>query len=579
MSKKTKTSKSRVVLEAPRTSRAISRRDALRLAATAGAASSWPASLWLAGCNPTLPSAADAATQAGAAALAGATSVGGTGSSPLLTGGAGSQSPTTLTDAGVTSPAQDAAIDASEVAAAEELGPIPNDTTDPKTSWWLQHEYAPVAAESDSVQLEVIGSIPPELDGIYVRNGSNPKVGDPGHWFLGNGMAHGVRLQAGKALWYKNRYVQTPLLQEPAGTVVKLDKPASNVSFIYHASHLLALGEVGFPYEISKDDLSTLGKYDFNGKLKESFTAHPKIDPMTGEMLAFAYTFAPPFMRYYQIDAQGAMTRSLDITQPNRRDGLPSKQTMMHDFQITQTKVVFLHLPITLDVAVGLAGKGFPYFWDESNGTHIGIMPRDGGSDDVIWIEIDPCFIFHTLNAHDDENGNVVLDAMRVPGSLWAGDNTGMLPPPAGSHLVRYTIDLKARTAKLEKLSDRSADFPRADGRTTSRAYRYGYMVSLDPQMPYEGHAKAILKYDRTTGAMAEHAFAPGLRPDEAAFVPASKTAGEDEGYLMTYVYDRRTDKSSLFILDASNISAPPIAQIKLPYRVPCGFHGGWIPS
>lgn len=559
----------------PKPFKPMTRRDALRLAATAGAASALPPSIWLAGCNSE-PTSLIATPTAG---TAGVTSLAGAGVGAPQTGRLDSQGGAGHAVSGAASPAQAAGAKAEESPVVETLGPIPDDTMDPNTSWWMQHEYGPVASESDSSQLEVIGSIPPELDGIYIRNGSNPKVGDPGHWFLGNGMAHGVRLQAGKALWYKNRYVQTPLLQEPAGSVITLDTPACNVSFIHHASRLLALGEIGHPYEISKDDLSTLGKYDFQGKLAESFTAHPKIDPVNGEMLAFSYTFVPPFLRYYQIDAQGAMTRSVDITQPNRRDGVPSKQTMMHDFQITQTKVIFMHLPITLDVAVGLSKKGFPYFWDESNGAHLGIMPRDGGSDDVIWIEIEPCFIFHTLNAHDDENGNVVLDAMRVPGPLWAGDNTTMLPPPSGSHLVRYTIDIKARTAKLETLSDRIADFPRADGRTTSRPYRYGYMVNLDPTLPFEGHAKGIFKYDSMTGITTEHAFAKGLRPDEAMFVPASKNAGEDEGYLMTYVYDRRTDKSSLFILDASNMSAPPIAQIKLPYRVPCGFHGGWIPS
>lgn len=556
-----------------RRSKAISRRDAMRLAATVGAASSWPASHWLTGCTtePVLVPA----TQAGSNTAP----VSGTGAALPIPDNAKLTTPTAGAAPVTNVTTQDAGtVSASDSDAGAVLDPVPQHPIDPNESWWMQHEFAPVHTEHETSELEVIGAIPPELDGIYMRNGPDP-LADCGHWFLGSGMIHGVRLQAGKALWYKNRYVQTPLLKEPPGTVAIPTMPASNVSVVYHASRLLALGEIGLPYELSKD-LATVGAYDFSGKLKESLTAHPKLDPVTGELLAFAYTLEAPYLQYYQIDPQGVLTRTVDITAPVRRDGFGSKMTMMHDFQITQSKVVFLHLPIVFDVEIGLSRKGFPFLWDEANGTQLGIMPRDGGNADVIWIEIDPCWIFHTLNAYDDANGNVVLEAVRVPGAQWQGENTSLLPPPAGSYLVRYTIDLAKRTAKLETLSDRCTEFPTLDRRLASLEHRYGYMLDIDPLLQqYEGKIKGIFKYDRRSGAMAEHVFGPGLRPDEALFVPAAQNAAEDEGYLLTYVYDRRTDKSSLFILDASNMSAPPIAQIKLPYRVPAGFHGAWVPS
>lgn len=563
-----------------RDSKAVSRRDAMRLAALGAA--SWQVSGWLTGCASEPLPIPNTQAGFGAGGAAGISGLGATSGSS----GAGTAAPTSGSSGLVAprAPLANAAADAGaadldSLDAGDDLGPVPQDPRDPNVSWWMQYEFAPVASENESTQLEVIGSIPPELSGLYLRNGPNPVV-DCGHWFLGNGMVHGVRLEAGKALWYKNRYVQTPLLKEPPGTLASPLMPSSNVSVVYHASRLLALGEVGLPFELSTDNLSTIGKYDFNGKLAESLTAHPKIDPVSGEMLAFAYTLEAPYLQYYQIDPKGSLTRTVDITAPNRSDGFGSKMTMMHDFQITQSKVVFLHLPITFDLETGASGKGFPFLWDQANGTQLGIMPRNGGNADVVWIDIEPCWIFHTLNAYDDDNGNVVLEAVRVPGPLWERKNTDLLPSPLGSYLVRYTIDPKARTAKLETLSDRFTEFPTIDRRTASLKNRYGYMLDLAPNpKQYEGSVKGVLKYDRASGVTTEHAFGPGWRPDEAIFVPAANRAAEDEGYLLTYAYDRRTEKSSLFVLDASNMSAKPIAQIKLPYRVPCGFHGIWIPS
>ena len=448
---------------------------------------------------------------------------------------------------------------------------------DPARRWWMQSDFAPTQQEHDLFELEVVGVIPPELNGLYVRNGANPKQGDSAHWFLGHGMVHGVRLQSGKAIWYRNRFVRTPLLEDPNAGFSPFAPEASlaSVSVVHHASRLLAAGEFGLPYLLSPDDLSTLGPHDFDGKLSDSFTAHPKIDPVTGEMFAFAYTYSPPFLRYYRIDPGGALISSEDIDLPLRRDGLGSKLCMMHDFVITQTNVVFLQLPVVFDLVA--ATTGFPFAWDETNGAHLGVMPRAGTSRDVTWIEIDPCFIFHTTNAYDDELGRVVFEAARILPPFWDRGNTGMLPAPV--RLSRYTLDVGARSAKLEVLDDRNVDFPRVDDRMIGRKHRYVYANEFDLSKVYEGRVPRVVKYDLQERKASEHSFDPGLRPDEAMFVPAHARAGEDEGYLMTYVYDRRSDRSSLFILDASNLSAPPVAQVRLPVRVPLGAHGTWLPA
>ncbi|HEX7669079.1 MAG TPA: carotenoid oxygenase family protein, partial [Polyangiaceae bacterium] len=425
--------------------------------------------------------------------------------------------------------------------------------------------------------LEVEGAIPPELEGLYLRNGSNPKHGDPGHWFIGNGMVHGVRLKGGKAVWYRNRYIQTPLVDpapaDAGAGVVGLPgnlETDANVSVIDHAGKLLALGEVGFPFELSPEDLSTVGPYDFAGKLDSWMTAHPKIDPVTGEMLFFGYGAVPPYLTFHRADSAGVLTRSEVIASLD-------SPVMMHDFQITQTKVIFMDLPIVFDLKMAIAGEKFPFRWDGSHAARIGVMPRDGGDADVRWIPIETCFIFHTMNAYDDADGNVVLEACRYP-ELWLDGPDGF---DAFPHLHRYTIDSVKGTAKLEQLDDRLTEFPQIDRRRMSRDYRYGYSLWLDDPngQDHPNGVGGIVKWDRKTDSSVVHAILPGVQPDEAFFVASPASDAEDAGWLMTYVYDRRTDRSSLYIIDARDMTAPPIAKIKLPFRVPFGFHGVWVPA
>jgi carotenoid cleavage dioxygenase len=457
-----------------------------------------------------------------------------------------------------------------------DAGPPPPLVYDPNVSWWMQHNYGPVEAERDAgeAELTVEGAIPPELDGLYVRNGSNPDGADPGHWFLGQGMVHGVRLSGGRALWYKNRYLRTPMLgssQADGGLSVgppDLEKTASNVSLVHHAGRLLSLGEVGYPYELSPEDLSTVGLYDFAGKLTTSMTAHPKIDPVTGEMLMFAYWFAEPYLTYHHVDAAGVLTRSEPITM--------KAPVMMHDFQATASKIVFMDLPIVFDLEMAIAGSSFPFKWNAANGARIGIMPRDGGDADVVWIDIDPCFVFHTLNAYDDPSGKVILEASRFE-ELWVNGNQGFDAIP---QLHRFTLDPAARTATLDKIDERMLEFPQLDRRKAGRKHRYGYGLWLaDPEgQPHPNGVRGIIKLDRDRDTSTVHELDAALQADEAFFVPASATAGEDEGWLLTYVYDRRTERTALHIIDATDMTKGPVAKVWLPFRIPFGFHGFWVP-
>jgi carotenoid cleavage dioxygenase len=446
-------------------------------------------------------------------------------------------------------------------------------TFDPAEPWWLQYDYAPVD-EREAMELTVEGAIPPELDGLYVRNGSNPLSGTSAHWFVGDGMLHGVRIQDGKALWYRNRYVQTEPLKAGGGyenvAIPEGGANASNVSVIEHAGHLLTLGEVGFPYEVDRE-LGTVGVYDFGGLLEGNFTAHPKLDAVTGEMLAFGYDFSPT-VRYHRIDPSGALVNTEVIE-------LQGSAVMMHDFQITATHVVFMDLPIIFDLDMVSQGSSFPFRWDGSNGARFGVMPREGTAADVKWFDVDSCYIFHTMNAfdHPTRSDVIVLIAARHPPGLWA---TGPNDFDSQPMLTRYEIDLTAGTVTETRLDDRMTEFVQLDRRLVGRQNRYGYGVWLgDSDGMRPGRFRGLLKFDLDFGTVTENELPAALEAAEPYFVPAGDGAGEDEGYLMTYVYDWARDKTDLYLFDASNLAAEPVAKVKLPYRVPFGFHGVWVPA
>src|SRR5215203_6169762 len=197
---------------------------------------------------------------------------------------------------------------------------------------------APVANEIDAVDLPVDGALPPELTGRYLRNGPNPLPGEPsGHWFTGHGMVHGIRLRDGRAEWYRNRWVRTKALagESMIGPTGRVDHSVgvANTHVIAHAGRTMALVESSFPHVLTPD-LGTVGPFDFDGRLTTAMTAHPKTDPVTGELHFFGYGFAPPFLTYHRLSAAGELVTSAEITVPG--------PTMMHDFAITHRHAVRL---------------------------------------------------------------------------------------------------------------------------------------------------------------------------------------------------------------------------------------------
>jgi carotenoid cleavage dioxygenase-like enzyme len=438
---------------------------------------------------------------------------------------------------------------------------------------YLSGNFAPVSRERDDNELEVTGAIPPEINGLLLRNGPNPVVmPDPAayHWFQGDGMLHGIELADGRAR-YRNRWVRTPqacaALGEPAppGPPEANGLPSvANTSVVAHAGRLYALVESSLPTEV-RPDLSTVGAFDFDGRLRGSFTAHPKFDTTTGEMLIFGYDmFKAPYVTYHVVDAAGQLVRSVGIDIPG--------PVMMHTFAVTSTRIVWLDLPVVFDLDL-VGQRPFPFIWRPEHGARVGVMSRDDPAAAVTWIDIDPCYVFHDMNAYDRPDGNIALDVVVWP-DMFATDLYGT--GSSSANLERWTIDPSAGTVLTRRLDDVNQEFPRINDLYQGRPYRYGYSTGVDIGATWF-RVGALQKYDLTLERAERHDVGPGRAAGEPVFVPASDSTSEDAGWIVSVVYDASRDASDVIVVDATNFSAPPVATIHLPERVPFGFHGSWL--
>jgi carotenoid cleavage dioxygenase-like enzyme len=451
----------------------------------------------------------------------------------------------------------------------------------------LQGNFAPWRLEGTAEDLEVIGEIPRELNGTFYRNGPNPAYEPPGryHWFDGDGMIHAISLRDGRAS-YRNRWVMNEGLKEEraAGkaiypgllsmkpTEMPAFKTTANTNIVHHAGKLLALVESSLPTALVPCTLETIGPYDFGGKLMGAMTAHPKLDPETGEMLFFGYAPFPPFLQFYAVDRGGALVRSevIDVEWPS----------MIHDFAITKDHVIFLLCPIVFSFEE-IAKSGSVFTWRPELGTRIGVMPRTGGNADVHWFETDSCYVFHPMNAYTEGN-EVVLDVARYEQLLFMNPQAAREPgwrEKNSARLHRWRLDLRSGGVKSEPLDDRDGEFPRVDERLVGRKHRFGYMAATGAAGNTDGLPvwTAIHKYDLERGSSETREYGPGNGVGEPLFVPRRPDAAEDDGYVLVLHYDQGRNASEFDVLDARHIAGEPIARVRIPNRVPYGFHGNWV--
>jgi carotenoid cleavage dioxygenase-like enzyme len=458
----------------------------------------------------------------------------------------------------------------------------------------LQGAFAPIQMECDAPDLIIEGEIPSQLNGTFYRNGPNPQFAPRGdhHWFGGDGMIHGFYIENGRVA-YKNRWPRTikwnlekeagkslfsafnPMDSDPSVQGAETDGLA-NTNIVWHGGKLLALEEGHAPFEMDPETLESRGSWTFDNKLVGPMTAHPKMDPETGEMLFFGYNadgLISEHMSFHVVDKNGQLTRSETFKAPYA--------AMVHDFLVTREHVIFPIMPLTGSMERAMNGQP-AYAWEPDKGVHVGVMPRSGTVEDIRWFQGPIGYVFHPMNAHTD--GDIITcdvcefeEAPLFP----RPDGTPGDPTKAIPRLTRWTIDLSQNTNEYgwERLHELGCEFPRLDDRFAGLKYRHGYAACAADGGTEIGGFNGIVHIDHQTNQLDVYDMGKYCVTSEPVFVARSDDAAEGEGYLLANVYDEERRASHLVVLDAENVSSGPLAKAYLDHRLPLGFHGNWRPA
>ncbi|KAJ1380940.1 Carotenoid oxygenase [Sesbania bispinosa] len=466
----------------------------------------------------------------------------------------------------------------------------------------LSQNFAPVN-ELPPTDCELIqGSLPPCLDGAYIRNGPNPQFlpKGPYHLFDGDGMLHAIRISQGKATLC-SRYVKTykykieneagfPLIPNvfsgfntliasaargsltAARVITGQYNPINgiglaNTSLALFGNRLFALGESDLPYEVkitANGDIQTLGRYDFNGKLSMSMTAHPKIDPESGECFAFRYGPVPPFLTYFRFDSNG-------MKQPDVPVFSMTRPSFLHDFAITKKYAVFADIQIGMNPLDMISG-GSPVGSDPSKVSRIGILPRYAKDESAIkWFDVPGFNIIHAINAWDEEDGKTVS---LVAPNILSVEHTMERMELVHAMVEKVRINLETGIVTRQPLSTRNLDFGVINPAFMAKKNRFVYAAIGDPMPKIAGVAKLDVEKGETVGC---RMFGEGCYGGEPFFVAREGEGEEDDGYLVTYVHDEGKGESKFLVMDAKSPELDVVAAVKLPRRVPYGFHGLFV--
>lgn len=451
---------------------------------------------------------------------------------------------------------------------------------------YLQGLYEPVAKEVTALDLKVTGEIPKDLHGAYYRNGPNPAQApsELHHWFDGDGMLHAVYFENGKAE-YRNRYVRSDdfradregrgeargvLLPANRARADKVYKDTANTDVIIHNGQLMALWYVsGTPVRVDPRTLETIGNETFGGKLPRNVSAHSKVDPETGEFVFFDYSLYEPWMTFGTVTPNNELVRFERVELPGPR--LP------HDMGLTRNYVVLHDLPVIFTESGLRNGMWQIKFADQP--ARFGVAPRRGRGDEIRWFETDSCYIYHVINTWEEGDDVVMTACMMTP--------NGYAPNPAyGPYAamvnvlalhavpVEWRMNMRTGACKKRQLDDRIGEFPIVNLDYAAKKTRWSYHVAMAPDQLQK--FKGLYKYDLATGAAQEYMFEPGVFGSEPAFAPRLGAKSEDDGYVIVFVTDKNTGASEAQIIDAQNFTAGPIARVRIPARVPAGFHATW---
>ncbi|TAL61201.1 MAG: hypothetical protein EPN84_08330 [Legionella sp.] len=450
-----------------------------------------------------------------------------------------------------------------------------------KDNPFLKNNFAPLKEEYDLENLEVEGQIPQDLKGIYMRNGPNPAYPPFSYTYPldGDGMLHAMYLGDGKAR-YKNRFIETDQLQVerrfgkaiyggincPAIRDSESLKPGDSefpvkigrfIHIIRHGKLYLALHEANSAYQVDRE-LNTIGEWNpTKAEHAIEVNAHTRLDPNSGQLYIISY-FSEPIMRCHVLDTAGQVMESVEFQVP-----FPA---MVHDFVITQQHVIIFLCPVVVDFSA-MGEKRHFFEWTPELNTHIAILDRSNLAKEPQWIETESFFTFHLANAYEKDE-DIIVDYVRYP--KFDVSALGV------ASLYRSIINLPQKTCVHRQIDEHRIEFPRINENFNSLPNRYIY-CPVNLANPNVDLLDALIKFDMETGKTSVHSLGEHAEVGEMVFAPKLGATREDEGYVLLFVYDNQEKKSQFLILDAENFSAPPIAKVKLPIRVPHGLHGSWF--
>lgn len=456
----------------------------------------------------------------------------------------------------------------------------------------LMDAFAPVFKERTLSDLPVTGCIPTDLNGVYLRNGPNPRFAPPGryHPFDGDGMIHSAFFEGG-TLTYRNRWVRTDAwnAENSAGAAIykgimdtlkgRDDQPlknSANTDVVWHAGVAVASWYMaGVPYLLDPISLETLGKAPYSG-LGGGFSAHCKVDAHTGEMMFFDYWNEAPYMSYGVVDAKGELIHQIAIELPGPR--LP------HDMAISEHYSVLHDLPL-IHCPEALKNKRHKLLFDVNLPTRLGVVPRFGNTNEVRWFEFSPCFIYHTINTWEEGDEVVMVGCRYMPRVT----DDGEIDPLATANDIAqlrmnarlWTWRMNIRTGQAQERAlntEFNVEFPGLNSLYQGRKNRWAYLVDHDP---LSLHWTGIRKFDLNSGeCIGSWSDDPSNAwYSEPWFAPRDNANAEDDGYIIVFCWNQSTHIQELQIFDAGLIESGPVTRVQLPDRVPAGFHACWIPT
>ncbi len=427
--------------------------------------------------------------------------------------------------------------------------------------------FPPVPDELDLQDLPVEGMLPTGLQGTLFRNGPNPQFRRPhARWRHGDGMIHAITLTDGRVS-YRNRWIRTArfLREREAGGPLGMlpdDQGLANINVVHHAGELIALDGAHPPLAICPATLRTLGPARHGCGSPDPFTAYPKCDPSTGELLfGRSSRSASATIRGGAIDHLGSLAWHTEFEAPDAG--------RIHDLAVTPNFLVLAVRP-----AVARARRDHPVPGAASAAGRIALLRR--GTDQVVWIEA-PVIVQRVINGWEAD-GRVHLDVLQHARPT--------LPPPTAEMAAirwpmparpwRWSIEPDAGSVQMSAFGDVEGAFPRIDDRRTGSPFRFSTLCCLRSDAA-DGGWRGLARLDHHTGEHALFCFEPQDGLSEAVFVPHAAEGGEDEGWLLAVLWSARSRRSELVVFEAAGLAAGPIARVLLPRRIPFGLHGTWV--